>query len=150
MSFVIPSIDVCRFCHIQHSDLRENSHGLGEKSLEPWTEEEYDTLAKTLVEETDEDAPIGDISEITTDNLFNEYDEPESENESFSSSDDDEETVANPSHGLKSICVFNQLQAFHSVSSMPPDCLHDLFEAQMIKILISKLVTPPPLFFKLA
>ena len=46
---------------------------------------------------------------------------------------------------MKEKCVFNQLQTFHAVSSLPPDLLHDLMEGVIpqdllgcIRILVQK------------
>ena len=59
--------------------------------------------------------------------LFNEYDEPisDSDDETGDNSESDEPRV---NFGLKTKCVFNQLKAFHCVTSMPPDSMHDLME----------------------
>lgn len=71
-------------------------------------------------------------------NLFDEFDEPVEFSDN-SDTETDEECTANDEtqkFGMKSECVFNKLKAFHSVTSMPPDCLHDLFEGVLAQDLL--------------
>ena len=82
--------------------------------------------------------------ETNVDNLFTEHEEPEDSDESG-----DDETSQDGQHkinfGLTRKCVFNKLKSFHSVTSMPPDAMHDLMEGVLaqdllgiIRILIDK------------
>ena len=77
-------------------------------------------------------------TKLTGLNLFGEYDEPDDEPED----DSDEESVGEDSdeqtdnYGMKSECVFNILRLFHCVTSMPPDCLHNLFEGVLAQDLL--------------
>ena len=148
------SKDVCRFCHIQYSDLEDHIHNFdGESVHEPWTIEEYDSHEVPVEEYEDE------METETTANLFTEFEDPtevpedglapaELQREQDLSVDEYEETEEDllaKNFGLKHKCVFNQLKAFHCVTSMPPDSLHDLMEGVLpqdllgiIRILINK------------
>jgi hypothetical protein len=144
------SKDVCRWCHCQYKDLEDHIHNFdGDSVHKPWTIEEYEQH-----DVPEEEANI--VMDIeTTDNLFTEYDEPESSkaNESVNEHEIDDahemeeapEEDHNHNFGIKRKCVFNTLKAFHSVNSMPPDSLHDLMEGVLpqdllgiIRILINK------------
>merc|ERR1712096_115491 len=127
------SKDICRFCHAQYLDLNDDHiHNYdGEEAHEPWTIEEYDDITDDLDEMPDD---ANDLTVTTEENLFDQFEEPETdsseddepESEPESISEELENEVGN--RGLKSLCVFNKLKAFNCVTSMPPDCLHDLFE----------------------
>ena len=138
------SKDICRFCHIQYSDLKDHIHNFdGESMHEPWKIEEYDN------HEVPEEEADDEMETETTENLFTEFEDPdeipESDECSVDNFDETEEDPINKNFGLKHKCVFNQLQAFHCVTSMPPDSLHDLMEGVLpqdllgiIRILINK------------
>ena len=64
-------------------------------------------------------------------NLFNEYDDPsDSDDDSDNASESNDFPSAN--FGLKRKCAFKQLKTFHSVTSMPPDSMHDLMEGKKL------------------
>ena len=127
---------MCRWCHCKHDDLAEHIHNFdGDDVHEPWTIDEYNKIAENLPKKQVEDCGH---TQLTGVNLFDEYDEPEdgSDEESDEESvgeDSDEET---DNYGMKSECVFNILRSFHCVTSMPPDCLHDLFEGVLAQDLL--------------
>ena len=132
-----------RFCHCQYTDLQSNIHQCQtNEGLALWTVEEYDMIVNSVFPEQN---PDHCDQLVTRDNLFNEYEEPSGESEDdsdanshYSSSDEvDDDRDGNINHGLKSKCVFNQLKAFHCVTSMPPDCLHDLFEGVVAQDLLA-------------
>ena len=53
MSF--SSRDVCRFCHLQHSQLKENIHDFdGEEAHKYWTTTEYDNICDCIEAEEDD------------------------------------------------------------------------------------------------
>ena len=116
------SKDICRKCHAQYSDLDSRIHDFeGESPHSRWTIEEYDSLHKNTNTRTN-------ISDVTAnENLFNEFSEPLSDDSQEEMSDSSEEE-AKKKFGVKTKCVFNVLQTFHCVESMPPDSLHDLME----------------------
>ena len=72
-----------------------------------WTPNEYDELFEDLDQEIRE--------EVTGNELFNEFEEPDS-----GGSEADEINLPNPNrkYGVKQQCVFNQLESFHCVTSM--------------------------------
>lgn len=129
------SKDVCRTCHIQHSDLEDNIHDFNEVPHKYWTEEEYNKIVESIEDEIEENE-IADTEEVVSGNLFTEIDvgarsDSESEGDSDSSiSDGDMEGggAALNKRGINSECPLNCLQSFHSVRSFPPDVLHDIFE----------------------
>ena len=126
------SRDICRFCHIQHLELPYNAHGVGDEAHEPWTVDEYDAIAQSL--ENEEEVPVHVQTVVTSENLFDEFDEPDPDCES--ESDDEEQEDGRDQRGLKSVCVLNSLESFHCIHSMPPDCLHDLFEGVIAQDLL--------------
>ena len=133
------SRDICRFCHLKYKNLCTNIHNFAaENAHKPWTVEEYDIIVNGFDKSADD---IG-FEETTRDNLFTEFDEPaeddeleESEEESDQDEENEEEDTTD-NYGLKTECVFNKLAAFHCVTSMPPDCLHDLFEGVLAQDLL--------------
>ena len=122
------SNDVCRFCHCKHRDLEEHIHNFNGKVHEVWTIAEYDNIVQQ--------ESLADLYETqmrtTSLNLFDEFEDSEGD------SVDEEDTAenSNDDFGLKSQCVFNDLKSFHCVTSMPPDCLHDLFEGVLAQDLL--------------
>ena len=134
------SKDICRWCHAQYKDLDDHLHNFdGDSEHDPWTVDEYEN--QEVEDQTTDDAAY---EERGSENLFNEFNEPqETVNESEDTDDEPEHAVQN--FGVKSKCVFNILNAFHCVTSMPPDSLHDLMEGVIpqdllgiIRIFISK------------
>ena len=126
---LILSLNGCtfRFCHAQYADLDDRIHDfVREPAHQPWTIEEYEA------HEVQEESSGGEVGvemaeeELT---LFNEYDEPlsDSDDETGDNSEVDEDDPR-VNYGLRRKCVFNPLQAFHCVTSMPPDSMHDLME----------------------
>ena len=67
-------------------------------------------------------------------NLFNEYDEPSDSDDPSDDNDNSSEPVPSANFGLKSKCVFNRLESFHAVTSMPPDSMHDLMEGKRLNL----------------
>ena len=95
----------------------------------PWTVEEYNDHTVQVESNDVTEEELSDI-EIAQ-NLFNEYDDPSD------TDDDDDDDIAdntalmlNEKFGLNNKCVFNQLEAFHCVTSLPPDSMHDLMEGR--------------------
>ena len=140
------SKDVCRFCHIQYNDLEDHIHNYdGDSIHNPWTQEEYDSHEVEVVN-TD---GLGESRVQSAFDLFNEFEEPDvveeeqDEMEAENVAEDEEPTKTD--FGLSRKCVLNELQAFHAVTSMPPDSLHDLMEGVIpqdllgiIRILVDK------------
>ena len=132
------SKDICRFCHCQHDDLAEHIHNyVGGLGHEPWTITEYDSI----VEQDNHEDEVGSKEQSTTteENLFDEFDDPDSEiGETFEQDSEEEEfsEETNENYGIKGMCDFNNLRSFHCVTSMPPDCLHDLLEGVLAQDLL--------------
>ena len=133
------SRDVCRFCHIQYSDLLNHIHDFdGDSVHKYWSVKEYDDICDRLEKQDNSEVPLegGFTLDIVEETLL-EADEPVFETEEF---DDDEITDgiedvhssdANTDYefyGLRHRCPFNALQSFHAVYSFPPDILHDFHE----------------------
>jgi hypothetical protein len=135
------SKDVCRFCHCKHDDLAEHIHNFdGEDAHKPWTVEEYNKIAEHLPKNQVEDCGH---TQVTGLNLFDEYEEPDDDPDDDLDEESDEESEGEDSeveetdnYGVKRECVFNKLRTFHCVTSMPPDCLHDLFEGVLAQDLL--------------
>ena len=153
------SKSVCRWCHVQYSDLQTCIHDYaGKDPHQKWSIPEYDVIVGSLEERNeDEDDDFEDNSglyqEVMADNLFDEIDEPESDSENeeidgTTESDEEtetgEETESNEGDegsgnrqqavnefGLRWRCPFNKLQSFHAVTSFPPDFLHDVLEGSV-------------------
>ena len=134
---------MCRFCHCQYTDLQSNIHQCQtNEGLALWTVEEYDMVVNSF---SPEQNPDHCDQLVGRDNIFNEYEEPSGESEDdsdanshYSTSDEvDDDRDGNINQRLKSKCVFNQLEAFHCVTSMPPDCLHNLFEGVVAQDLLA-------------
>ena len=128
---------VCRFCHCTHKDLSQNIHNFGDKVHTSWTMAEYDRISDRL-EEDNWDIE-NDVQEVDLVQICRDYDESESD-EAIEYDDDSDTDHASDSErdncGVKSKCVFNKLKAFHCVTSMPVDCLHDLFEGVIAQDLL--------------
>ena len=149
------SLDVCRFCHIQHSELADNIHDYdGDAMKKYWTVQEYDSICDDLEKDDDNDNDEDNERLQLGDNLFYGEDNGEEEEEGENEEDSDEEDSAEATepqdeehahYGMKSRCALNQLEAFHSVVALPPDAMHDHLEGVVaqdlfggIKILIKK------------
>ena len=154
------SLDICRFCHAQYSDLVEHIHDLdGEDVHDYWTSEEYDAICDSIEANLEGNEEVGEDAiaiQNLEQHLFDEYDEPSSGNEescdnSFNVSDEesdvaeDEDLEDGKTYGLRERCPFNILESFHAVYGFPPDLLHDLYEGVVaqdlcgcIKILSSR------------
>ena len=121
------SKSICRHCHCQYDDLQDHiSDYDGDEIHAPWTIAEYDNLPF----EDEADNFVSDVyEEVDSNNLFTEFDEP-TDNDcdpsiSFPESESYEDRV---DYGVKYRCVFNKLESFHCITSMPPDSMHDLME----------------------
>ena len=146
------SLDICRFCHAQYSDLKDHIHDLdGEDVHDYWTIKDYDAICDAIeanlernVEFEEDTIAIQNLEH----HLFDEYDEPRSGEEEGSSEDafdvsdeesdvgeeeesdvgEDEDMEVGQTYGLRERCPFNILQSFHAVYGFPPDLLHDVHE----------------------
>ena len=135
------SKSVCRWCHVQYNDLQSNIHDFdGKECHRKWAVDEYDKIADQL--ERNKEADSVDSEDmvtldrvegqegITAVNLFDEFDEPSSEEDSDSDQEleieSENEDVS--TYGLRWRCPFNTLESFHSITSFPPDFLHDILE----------------------
>ena len=116
------SLDICRFCHIQYDDLKDNIHNYGHKHHEKWTKEEYDKAA-LIAERKKKDKNVHRCY-YDGDSSSEEFDSSDIESDA-TTSDNDEESA---SYGVKHRCPLNSLQSFHCTSGFPPDILHDIFE----------------------
>lgn len=125
------SRDICRICHIQHSDLKDkiaDDHDL-------WSREEYDAIC---TREFGADIPEDDdIFEMPREEVNDSNDIFESDLEADNSEGSENESrevmeEPLPARGLKSECPFNVLQSFHAVGSIPLDMMHDLFEGEFM------------------
>ena len=118
------SRDVCRICHCQYSDLESRIHDF-EKDGEHqyWSVAEYDNITDNLVVDSDHEEMIEEVNEG---NLFGDLANENSENEE--DSDEDENIERINLRGVKAVCPLNTLTSFHSVTSFPPDILHDVME----------------------
>ena len=113
-------MDICRFCHIQYSDLQENIHNYGPKQHEKWSKEEFDKAA-TQAENKNKERGL-DRGYYQDNSSSEEVDTSEDESDIQSEEEDTE------IFGVKHKCPLNDLQAFHCTSGFPPDILHDIFE----------------------
>ena len=148
------SRDICRFCHIQHSDLENCIHDFTAHGPHRyWTVTEYNEIISKLPGAEEDETPV---ELVTDENLFTEVEEPGQEQQIFvvdydgnreeDDMDDTEmEDIEHDKHGLRYECAFNELSSFHAVYSLPPDFMHDLLEGAVaedlmtiIKILILK------------
>ena len=113
MSF--SSRDVCRFCHLQHSQLKENIHDFdGEEAHKYWTTTEYDNICDGIEAEED-DIDMGtyaarelNVAELE-EHLFDEVPEPSLEEdeieETVEDNFEDEEAEDNgKTYGLRHRC----------------------------------------------
>ena len=142
-SLSFSSRSICRFCHIQHSDLVNRIHDLIEVPHKYWTEAEYDQICDSIEAqmETEDEASEVIFDKNLEDHLFDEEDEPEGEPDDEEIDDvgqehgdeslvheNDVEMEIEERFGLRYRCSFNELKSFHAVISFPPDLLHDLLE----------------------
>ena len=147
-------MDICRFCHCQHSELSDNIHDFdGDVMKKYWTVPEYDNICDDLEkDDVDENSQVEERL-VLGDSLFyeeeNAEDDSEDEIEYESGSDEaselNDDNDEHAQHGLRVRCPLNQLEAFHAVVGFPPDCMHDLLEGVVaqdllggIRILIRK------------
>lgn len=116
------SKDVCRHCHIQYENLQDHIHNFdGEEPHKSWTIEEFDSH---LVDEIESPQSNFNI-DLLEEREFEDVGMPiESESDYLDESDDEEASATD--YGVKWNCPFNVLKAFHCVTSMPPDIMHDL------------------------
>ena len=124
------SKSICRFCHIQYTDLEDNIHSYdGEGAHDKWTVEDYENGIRSLEEEEDDNDDIEILENLSQDeDELDEDDETENDDgESEADNDDDDDVVSNK-WGLKRQCPLNILKAFHCVKSLPPDFMHDILE----------------------
>ena len=135
---------ICRFCEMQHKDLQLPL--VDECPL--WTKEKYDTIALrfrpervpdiNFIESTPQDLLM---DEITTEEILND-DEAETPLDEVA-----DELATEERCGLRKPCLFNTLQSFHAVTSLPPDAFHDVVEGgvsidilEMLRSLIKRKV----------
>ena len=108
------SRDVCRVCHIQHSDLDDHiSDYDGEIPHRYWTEQEYDNIVQSLdnVEEDNDDASSSEaLREVCVVDGENDIDSDSADSENDSSEGEDDII---DKRGLKSRCPLNTLKSFH-------------------------------------
>ena len=127
---------ICRFCKIQHSQLKHNIHdytSLGRH--EYFTVEEYDEICNRIEEKrlpVNFEFPIDELEN----HLFDEMSEPVPmiiQNVINGDEDEDEqESGESQNYGIRNRCPFNKLAAFHATFSLPPDLLHDFLEGNDI------------------
>ena len=134
------SKDVCRVCHIEHKDLDTCIHDLPGKVYSLWSEEEYDRIIQTSIQDDMDEDDNDETVEIDSENLFTEFitetdEEDDSDVEGNDSSGDDDgagqvgrNTAAVNTRGLKAECPLNVLSSFHCTKGFPQDILHDVFE----------------------
>ena len=128
-------------CHIQYNQLESRIHDLEDGSHVYWTTNEYDNITKNLPQEREELESL--TVEIQEENLFTEFDS-DSGGDSGSNIDtdveerdsDSEVSIVN-SRGVKSVCPLNVLSSFHSVTSFPPDFMHDMMEGVIAEDLLA-------------
>ena len=118
------SKSVCRFCHIQYSQLDDNIHNFdGDEPHKKWTVSEYDKVAKSLARQ-DTDQEVEEIIEnFDNDNEeeHNDYEDDEEDDDDEEEEDDvHEEDEVHNKWGIKSDCPLNILQSFHCVNGFPP------------------------------
>ena len=137
--------DICRICHIQHSDLEKCIHDFTKYGPHSrWTVPEYDNITKQIEDENSSEEE--DLAAVTDNNLFaatiNEIEEQNNEsceenefssNESLVTSDEDQSDIEETSQntlkfGLRWRCPLNKLSSFHATHSFPADSLHDILE----------------------
>ena len=99
----------------------------------PWSIHEYDRITAQF--DVPVDVEIQPVL-VSEENLFTEIHEPGSDDESLLSDESDMDESIESTYGLRKRCVFNSLNSFHCISSMPPDCLHDLFEGVLAQDLL--------------
>ena len=117
------SKSICRFCHCQYSDLGCKIHDAETDTPHSrWSAYEYDQIVSRLLEEG-----------MLSGNELEQSDLSSNESEIVSFDTDKENfdgdiEECNETWGVKTVCPFNVLQAFHCVNGLPPDILHDLME----------------------
>ena len=92
--------------------------------------EEYDAIKTSEEENVQENEEI--LEDCPT-NLFCEYDDPSDSDATVE--EVDEERGSEERFGVNKKCVFNELQPFHCVTSMPPDSMHDLMEGRQYQLI---------------
>ena len=144
------SLDICRFCHCSHSELLDNIHDFDGDSMKSyWTVQEYDMICSKLEEddgEEEEDQLVVDENNLLFQSesqelqVFNDEEDlrsamNEEESDDVDDDGDDNDTGEidenQETFGLKRRCPLNELQAFHAVTSFPPDCMHDWLEGAL-------------------
>ena len=122
------SRDICRFCHIEHSQLVENIHDFdGEKMMDYWSQEEYDKICDSMDRENDvvDSSQVDSYFTVEADMSMEEGDGSCSDL-SDAESEDGSTKEKLKRFGITRRCPFNALESFHAVTSLPPDCMHDL------------------------
>ena len=147
------SRDICRVCHIQHSDLQSKIHDYISGPHKYWSQEEYDIIVDTFFPEEpttevdnqnlrlhlfDEVEEPGDQTADADNTDIEDFEEDGSETEE-EGEDNDEEENNMKQHSLTQRCPFNKLSAFHAVDSFPPDFLHDFLEGSLSEDLLSSI-----------
>ena len=112
------SLDICRVCHCQYSDLETHIHDADSTPHQYWTKEEYNQIVESL----DEDQPNihSEDVEVDAENMFTaeglEGNEESSDSaDSESDNEGDHDDVINK-RGIKSSCPLNVLDSFHSIT----------------------------------
>ena len=131
------SKDICRFCHATHSELQDHIHDFdGEQPFSDWTQEEYDHIVSQF---DSEDVDLEVDANIDEMNLFTEEEQADVmiEDDAAREMECHEENVVtlnDGKFGLKHMCPLNELQSFHAVTGLPPDCMHDLMEGVVAQV----------------
>ena len=114
------SKDICRVCHIQHCQLKDqinDYHGY-------WTIQEYNTICANFSDT--ENNHNFDLNLVESDSDHDELPD-------ISDTDEDETDLPTETidfRGLKHECPFNSLSSFHAVTSFPLDLMHDILEGR--------------------
>ena len=84
---------------------------------------EYNNITENLEVESDQEEMTEEVNEG---NLFEDLVNENNENDNDSDEDEIREKIN--LRGVKAVCPLNTLSSFHSVTSFPPDILHDVME----------------------
>ena len=121
------SKDICRFCHIQYTDLLDNIHDYGGKVHDKWSVVDYDRAAVAAERLNTYEADQHDLEEeFSLPSDDSDADECCVDESDETEGSDQEDTVE--LFGIKHVCPLNSLESFHSTTGFPPDILHDIFE----------------------
>ena len=117
------SKSICRFCHCQYQDLSCKIHDYEEDTPHiKWTISEYDRIAEKIETRHRVSDDVLSMNTSSDDSDVNSCDDSDMDSND-SCNDGFEENW-----GLRGVCPFNELQAFHCIKGFPPDLLHDIME----------------------